>query len=70
MCIIINQYASSLRREEDLRKAIALSEEEEAKRRKAKEDELAKQLFDDTPAQPYVYQLVRRDSIMTFHGYQ
>ncbi|KAI5455312.1 hypothetical protein NCC49_000127 [Naganishia albida] len=43
------------REEEDLRKAIALSEEEEAKRKKAQEDELAKQLFDDTPAQPDLF---------------
>jgi hypothetical protein len=40
-------------REEDLRKAIALSEEEEAKRKKALEDANAKALFDDSQ-QTYV----------------
>lgn len=44
-----------LDREEDLRKAIALSEEEEAKRKKALEDANAKALFDDSQ-QTYVRQ--------------
>lgn len=55
---ITHSFLSRVRREEDLRKAIALSEEEEAKRKKAQEDALAKALFDDTPQpQTYVYQI-------------
>lgn len=55
------------RREEDLRKAIALSEEEEAKRKRAQEDALANALFDDTPQpQTYVYQL-GRNRLMLMH---
>ena len=46
-------------REEDLRKAIALSEEEEAKRKRELEDANAKALFDDSQ-QVYVYQCFKR----------
>ncbi len=45
---VADAYSGGTHREEDLRKAIALSEEEEARRKRELEDRNAKALFDDS----------------------